>query len=226
MAAREPERFGDRLVPFYGSKRPRLFEIERRCMDREGKVVAFLDDVLPSGRVLDVGAGDGFTAERLSRGDRVMVALEPDPGMVAASRGLIWASGVAQDIPFHDASFEAAYSTWAFFLSGADAAGLAQGLAEVERVVVPGGAIVIIDNAGDDEFSALSDRPIADGGSWWTERGFERHVLESAFRFDSLEEARELLGLYFGEDVGDRIETVVVGFRIAAHVGRSGEIDG
>ena len=226
MAAREPERFGDRLVPFYGSKHPRLFEIERRCMDRDGKVVAFLDDVLPSGRALDVGAGDGFTAERLSRGDRVIVALEPDPGMVAAGRGLIWASGVAQDIPFHDASFEAAYSTWAFFLSGGDPDRLAEGLAEVERVVVPGGTIVVVDNAGDDEFSALSERTIADDGSWWTERGFTRHVLESAFRFDSVGEARELLGFYFGEGVGDRIESMVVGFRIAAYVGRTGETDG
>ena len=87
------ERFGDLVIPFYGSRSPRLFEIERRAMDRDGQVIDFLDRVLPAGRVLDVGAGDGFTAERLSRADRVVVALEPDPGIVTGTRRLLWASG-------------------------------------------------------------------------------------------------------------------------------------
>jgi SAM-dependent methyltransferase len=224
VVRREPHDLGDLAIPFYGSGHPRMFEIERRCMDREGQVVAFLDGVLPSGRVLDVGAGDGFTAERLSRPDRVVVALEPESGMVAGRRRLVWALGVVQDIPFHDATFEAAYSTWAFFLSGVPVESLAQGLAEVERVVARGGVIVVVDNAGDDEFSALSNRPLSDDGSWWTARGFERHVLESAFRFDSLEEARELIGFYFGEDAAGRVENTTIGYRIAAYVGRSGEV--
>ena len=179
MGAREPASFDGLVIPFYGSREPRIFEIERRCMDRDGKVVDFLNDILPAGRVLDVGAGDGFTAERLSRPDRVVVALEPDPGMVATRRRLIWASGVAESIPFHDGSFDAAYATWAFFLSGVEPRRQETGLTEVERVVVPGGPIVVVDNAGDDEFCALSDRPLADDGAWWTERGFERHVLEA-----------------------------------------------
>ena len=219
----EIERFGDQVIPFYGSRSPRLFEIERRAMDRDGKLIDFLDRVLPAGRVLDVGAGDGFTAERLSRTDRVVVALEPDPGIVASARQLLWASGVAQDIPFHDRSFEAAYSTWAFFLSGVDPESLAQGLAEVERVVVPGGTIVVVDNAGDDEFTALSPRAIADDGSWWIGRGFERNVIDSAFQFDSLGEARELIGFYFGKDAADRVDSTAIEYKIAAYVGRSGE---
>ena len=100
MPARATDRFADQIVPFYGATHPRLFEIERRCMDRDGRVVEFLDRVLPLGRVLDVGAGDGFTAEKLCRAGRTVVALEPDPGMVAARRRLVWASGVAQDIPW------------------------------------------------------------------------------------------------------------------------------
>lgn len=223
MAGIRLEKFGSDVVPFYGSSRPRLFEIERRCMDRDGLVEALLDAELPRGRVLDVGAGDGHTASELNGSGRTVIALEPDPGMVSRERGLICASGVAQDIPFHDDTFDGAYSTWAFFLSGMDASVLDAGLDEVSRVVVPGGPMVFVDNAGDDEFSALSPRAISGASSWWTDRGFEMRVLESSFRFDSVDEARELLAFYFGDDVSASVRSTEIGFNIAAYIGRAGE---
>lgn len=224
MAQRGLEKFGGDLVPFYGSAERRLFEIERRCMDRDGLVESLLDAEMPAGRVLDVGAGDGHTAALLNRGARTVVALEPDPGMVSRERGLIWASGVAQDIPFHDDSFDGAYATWAFFLSGMDQQVLRAGLAEVTRVVLPGGPLVFIDNAGNDEFSALSPRPLSGGSSWWVDRGFEMRVLGSSFRFDSIGEARELLSFYFGDEAAARVHSTEIGFNIAAYMGRSGEV--
>jgi hypothetical protein len=60
-----------------------MFAIERAAMDRDGLVVRALDELLPRGRVLDVGAGDGFTAERLGANRRI-VALEPNVGMIGA----------------------------------------------------------------------------------------------------------------------------------------------
>ncbi len=223
LAGRGLERFGSDVVPFYGSSRPRLFEIERRCMDRDGLVEALLDLELPRGRVLDLGAGDGYAAEQLNGAGRTVIALEPDPGMVSQERGLIWASGVVQDIPFHDDTFDGAYSTWAFFLSGMDVSVLETGLDEVSRVVVPGGPMVFVDNAGDDEFSALSPRAISGVSSWWTDRGFEMRVLESSFRFDSVDEARELLAFYFGNEVAAGVRSTEIGFNVAAYIGRAGK---
>ena len=70
------------VIPFYGGENPRLFEIERRCMDRDGVVLRFLDNILPNGWVLDVGAGNGVVADSLTRGDRIVVAMEPEPKMM------------------------------------------------------------------------------------------------------------------------------------------------
>jgi SAM-dependent methyltransferase len=219
---------GDRLeglvIPFYGGSDRRMFAIERRAMDRDGHVVDFLDGALPGGLMLDVGAGDGYAAELLTRGGRTVVAMEPDGGMVDRSRSLVWARGVAQQIPFHDDVFSGAYSTWAFFLTGTSDEDVATGLRELERVVSPGGPLVIVDNAGDDEFTALSDRPIADDGSRWTRLGFERHVIDTSFRFDTLAEARELIGFYFGVEKASGLDALEIGFRVAAYVGRSGRL--
>jgi len=211
----------DMTIPFYGATNPRLFEIERRCMDRDGVVIDFLNQLLPDGRILDIGAGNGFVGDQLiGRDRRCVVALEPESRMVDASRPLVWAKGVVQDIPFHDATFDGAYATWAYFLAGRP--DREPGLREVVRVVRNGGPVVIVDNAGEDEFCALSGKPIADDGQWYLQRGFSRTVLDTTFRFDSIEEARELLSFYFGEDTTQAINSTEIEFKVAAYVGESG----
>lgn len=55
------------VIPFYGVDNREMFEIEREAMDRPGKVVEALNAILPDeGVVLDIGAGDGFTGQRLA----------------------------------------------------------------------------------------------------------------------------------------------------------------
>jgi len=214
--------FSDLVIPFYGGGDRRMFAIERRAMDRDGRVVEFLDGALPHARVLDVGAGDGHTAELLTRGGRTVAAMEPDGRMIDRSKNLTWVRGVAQEVPFHDDSFAGAYATWAFFLSGTSDEAITAGVRELERVVSPGGPLIIIDNAGGDEFTALADHSIVGDGARWERLGFDSHIIETSFRFDSLDEARALIGFYFGETTAAGLDTLEIGFRVVAHVGRSG----
>lgn len=143
-----------KVIPFYGGLQTELFEIERRCMDRDGKVIDYLDSILPNGLIIDVGAGNGYTAEKLLRENRLIIPMEPDEKMIDLNKNLIWSNGVAQTIPFHSNTFDAMYSTWAFFFDGIK--DIEDGLKEVERVVKKGSPIVIIDNFGNDEFCSYS----------------------------------------------------------------------
>ena len=208
------------VIPFYGAQNRPLFAIERRCMDRDGKVIARLDELLPVGTVLDIGAGDGFTAARLTRPDRTVVALEPAAGMIAPERRLPWVRGVAQALPFPQGAFAAAYATWAYFFPGIGHGD--PGLTELHRVVRPGGLLAFADNAGGDEFSALAADPasLASDPDWWAARGFDREVVETSFRFDTLDEMRTLFARYFAQR-GREETRLEIGYRVAIYTARS-----
>lgn len=202
------------IIPFYGGLRPELFEIERRCMDRHGKVIEYLDAVLPGGVIIDVGAGNGYTAERLLRDNRLVIPMEPDEKMIDLDKNLIWSNGAAQSVPFHSHTFDGMYSTWAFFFGGIT--DIEDGLKEAERVVKKGSPLVIVDNYGDDEFSSYSPNDISSSVSEWVERGFEYEIINTEFVFNSVDEAKKLLTFYFGVQ-GESVNKTRLEYKVVAY---------
>ena len=179
------------VIPFYGADDPALFAIEREAMDRPGKVIAALNDLLPTGFLLDVGAGDGYTATRMAAST---VALEPAAGMRRPGGAVRFVAGEAEHLPFADDAFDGAYSTWAYFFTG-PGWDPSPGVRELRRVVRNGGSMVIVDNLGDDEFSSYLNLPGADV-VWWESQGFTTSVVETQFSFSSQTDAARLLSRY------------------------------
>jgi SAM-dependent methyltransferase len=208
------------ILPFYAADDPELFAIERAAMDRPGRVIEVLDRLLPDdGPVLDVGAGDGFTGERLTTPRRPVVGLDPEIRTMRRDRPLRWVVGEAERLPFPDGTFAAAYATWAYFFTDIEGFDPAPGLAEVERVVADGGVVAVVDNLGGDEFTTLSDERIWAEAGWWTERGFAVHVVDTVFAFERIEDARRLLGFYFGAR-GREQARLELGYRVGVFVKR------
>lgn len=103
----------------------------------------------PGGRVLDVGCGPGHLAARLADRGLHVAAIDLDPAMVERARRRLAAraeTAVADvaALPFPDASFDVVVST----LSMHHWADHAAGLAEVARVLRPGGVALVFDLAG------------------------------------------------------------------------------
>lgn len=136
--------------------------------------------------------------------------------------GHVWETATIQSLGLRTSTFNGAYGTWAYFLAAVSAR--EPGLQEVVRVLMAGGPIMIVDNAGGDELRALSSKPISENGEGYVKRGFSRTVLDTAFRFDSTDEARKLLSFYFCEDVARGIHTAEIGFKMAAYGGESGAV--
>lgn len=94
-------------------------------------------------RVLDIAAGTGTSSAAIARAGARVTALDFSPGMVAVGRQrnpeIEFVEGDAQQLPFDDASFEAV--TVSFGLRNVKDPHRA--LAEMRRVLVPGGRVVI-----------------------------------------------------------------------------------
>jgi SAM-dependent methyltransferase len=185
-----------RFAPNIGGH-PDVYEIENRGIDPDGHVLAAMGRLAPwNGRtVLDLGCGTGFWLPGYARQASRVIGVEPDPVLraKAAARtsdlpNVEVLPGSAEHLPLADRSVDVAHARFAYFLDpGGDA-----GLAEVMRVLTPGGSLVVVDNDYRwGQFAALlaagSKKPpqqTADAiDAWWRQRGATRHEVRSQWRF-------------------------------------------
>jgi ubiquinone/menaquinone biosynthesis C-methylase UbiE len=134
LAPRRPD-FGkrastyDRLRPADANWRE-LLEVLVRAGDLDGR------------RVLDVGCGTGLVAAALAERARV-TGVDPEPEMLAVARGRVppeveLRQAPAEELPFEDASFDAAVLRLVVHLVDRSRA-----FPELRRVLAPGGRLVV-----------------------------------------------------------------------------------
>ncbi len=134
-------RMFDRIAPVYDAmNRLMTAGLDRRWRDETAAAV-----VRPGDRVLDAccGTGDLAIAARKAGGD--VTGLDFSEPMLARARAknpdIDWVSGDATRMPFPDESFDAA--TVGFGVRNLD--DLERGLAELRRVLKPGGRLAILE---------------------------------------------------------------------------------
>ncbi|MFJ9785360.1 class I SAM-dependent methyltransferase [Amycolatopsis sp. NPDC101161] len=129
---------------------PADYELENRAQDSGGEIWRVLrEEAGWAGRdVLDVGCGDGFHLPRFAREARSVLGIEPHEPLVRSAlkrvEGLSNVDvrmGRAQRLPVRSASVDVVHARTAYFFGP----GCEPGLAEAERVLRPGGTIVIVD---------------------------------------------------------------------------------
>ncbi len=118
-------------------------------------------DAVPLGEdaeVVDLGAGTGKLTRVLARRYRRVIAVEPLDGMRAILERVVGEAeslaGSAEQIPLPDASVDGVFAGQAFHWFAND-----QAIAEIARVLRPGGALALIWNEGDD--ARIDPRPEA-----------------------------------------------------------------
>ena len=119
-------------------------------------------------RVLEVGGGPGELSARIASElgcEVVMLDVAPRMVELARGRGVDARVGDVQQLPFPDASFDCAVAAWMLF----HVPDLDRGLAELARVLRPGGRLVAVTNS-EEHLGEL--RELAGSAAW--ERTFTR----------------------------------------------------
>lgn len=199
---------------------PDVYEIENRGVDRAGVIEAAMGSLHPfdGADLVDIGCGSGFHLPRFAAlGCASVVGVEPHPPLVelAAERvkGMSGSSavrvveGVAQSLPLPDHSVDMAHARWAYFFG----AGCEPGLAELSRVLRPGGTAYVVDNdATRSTFGRWFARayptydPLA-VERFWTRQGWSQERLTIEWSFDSRDDFEQVVRIEFPETAAEGI---------------------
>lgn len=171
-------------------------------------------DALTDKFVLELGAGTG----RLSRliapiAGRLVVtdlslhmlaygqafACDVGAGACPAAVATHWA------LPFQPASADLVIAGWSFCYAALNAvgdwrAGLEMALGEVDRVLRPGGKLILIESLGTGFETPHPPQVLEKYLAYLDDHGFKMRWIRTDYRFTSLEEAVSLTRFFFGDD--------------------------
>ena len=171
--------------------------------------------------MVELGAGTGRVTQLLAPYAHRLTACDISPHMMSVAATKLRAGGrrhwqalVADNahLPLADRCADLALAGWSLgHQTGWNPAGwrmtIGQALAEVRRVLRPGGTAVIIETLGTGRETPQPPSPALAEYYAWLERehGFSATWIRTDYRFASLEEAVRLTGFFFGEEFAARV---------------------
>jgi SAM-dependent methyltransferase len=204
---------------------PEVYETENRAQDADGEIWRVLGGLVDwSGRdVVDVGCGDGFHLPRFAATARHVTGVEPYPPLVRRARarvagldGVEVLAGSAQRLPLPDASADVVHARTAYFFGP----GCEPGLAEADRVLRPGGSLVIVDldvrhrPYGDWMRVDLPRYDTAEVDAFFARQGFTSRGVQTVWRFASRDDLAAVLRIEFSARVVQRALAEVTGLSL------------
>jgi SAM-dependent methyltransferase len=197
---------------------PDVYEIENRGVDPDGAIEAAMRRIhdWAGQRVLDLGCGSGFHLPLFAGQAARVIGVDPHDALVSLARDRVGSlgltnvqvlEGAAQKLPLPEASVDVAHARWAYFFGPA----CDPGLAELERVLAPGGTAFVIDNdASRSTFGGWFRRampsydPVA-VERFWARRGWQREQIDMRWAFGSRADLEAVVRIEFTPTVADGI---------------------
>jgi len=191
--------------------------------DYQGNILKNLLDIVPiGGRVVyDLGAGTGRLACLLAPQVSRIRAFDVSEEMLRVCRQKLTSTGLSnwqvdvadhRNLPVHDKSADVAVSGWSVsYLAVWDSKGtwrlqLETWLAEMKRVLKPGGTIILLESLGTGNETPIKLEHLKDFYPWLDEVGFEQKWIRTDYKFESLDEAEYLSRFFFGDELGTKVK--------------------
>jgi ubiquinone/menaquinone biosynthesis C-methylase UbiE len=190
--------------------------------DYQGNILRVLSESVPlDGQIVyDLGAGTGRLACMLASHVAQVRAFDISEEMLRVCRQKLTASGLAnwqvdaadhRQLPVEDHSANLVVSGWSVsYLAVWDSEGtwrvqLEKWLAEMKRVLKPGGTVVLLESFGTGNESPIKLEHLKDFYPWLDQVGFQNKWIRTDYKFDSLSEAEYLSRFFFGDELGDNV---------------------
>ncbi|MFV1858681.1 MAG: class I SAM-dependent methyltransferase [Anaerolineales bacterium] len=169
--------------------------------------------------VIELGAGTGRLTRLLAPVVRTIHAFDASPNMLEVAAAKLSDTGLRnwglaasdhRNLPIADLSADIVISGWSIVYlvvwnESAWESELAKGLAEMRRILRPGGSIILLETLGTGHESPQPPENLVDYYSFLEHQGFSSSWIRTDYRFESLEEAEEIVSFFFGEAMLDEI---------------------
>jgi ubiquinone/menaquinone biosynthesis C-methylase UbiE len=189
--------------------------------DYQGTILSAIAEILivDGLDVLDLGAGTGRLTLLLAPRAGSIHSFDASAEMLRVCRERLVASGLAnwqvdvadhRRLPVPDHSADLAVSGWsvsylAVWNQENGTAELDTWLDEMKRVLRSGGTIILFESLGTGNETPIRLEHVESTYQWLEAHGFESKWIRTDYRFESVDEAAELAGFFFGEEMAEQI---------------------
>ena len=187
--------------------------------DYQGNILRALEGIHPlAGQtVVESGAGTGRLTRLLAPVVEEIWLFDVSQHMLEVAcrtlRGRNWRAAVAdhRDLPLKDGSADVVISGWsvcclAVWSESEWQREVERAVREMTRVLGSEGTIILLETLGTGHERPHAPEKLRDYFDYLEDSGFVRQWIRTDFEFESLEEAKELMGFFFGDEMAARVE--------------------
>src|SRR6185436_13559237 len=210
----------DRQRKIYQSEGERYEALVSR-EDFQGNIPRAINEIINVDglEVLDLGAGTGRLTLILAPRAKSIHAFDASAEMLRVCRERLNASGLSnwqmdvadhRQLPIEDHSVDLVVSGWsvsylAVWNQGNGPAELDKWLVEMHRVLRKDGVIILFESLGTGNESPIRLEHVETTYQWLDDNGFQNKWIRTDYQFESLDEAADLAGFFFGAEMADRV---------------------
>lgn len=189
--------------------------------DYQGNIPRAIDEIINVDGLdaLDLGAGTGRLTLILAPRVKSIRAFDASAEMLRVCRERLIASGLSnwqvdvadhRQLPVEDHSVDLVVSGWSVsYLSvwnqengGVE---LDKWLIEMKRVLRKDGTIILFESLGTGNESPIRLEHVEATYQWLDENEFQNKWIRTDYQFESIDEAAELAGFFFGDELANRV---------------------